>query len=125
MRRTSSILAAFTALSVAACNVTPTVSNPVARTPSWYKETAVSTVQQSLLDPQSMRLHSVSEPFAIEAALQGQTGVCVTINATNSYGGYSGVRTFLVSFLGGNLRRWGGTSPVTDISPSAGSVCPR
>lgn len=72
-----------------------------------------------------MRLHNVSEPFAIEAALQGQIGVCVTVNATNSYGGYAGVRTFLVSFLGGNLRRWGGTSPVTDITPSAGSVCPR
>ncbi len=71
MRPTSPILAVLAALSVAACNVTPTVSSPVERTPSWHKETAVSTVQQSLLHPQSMRLHNVSEPFAIEAALQG------------------------------------------------------
>ncbi len=105
MKLSSQVVAAIALLSVAACNVTPTVSNPVDRTPNWYKETAISTVQQSLLDPQSMRLHNVSEPFAIEAALQGQTGVCVTVNATNSYGGYAGVRTFLVSFLGGNLRR--------------------
>lgn len=111
MRCTSPILAAFTALSVAACNVTPTVSNPVDRAPNWYKETAVSTVQQGLLDPQSMRLHNVSEPFAIEAALQGQTGVCVTINATNSYGGYAGARTFLVSFLGGQSTPLGWHKP--------------
>lgn len=125
MRFTFSLPAAFALLSVAACNVTAPVPNPVERTPSWYQETAVSTVQQSLLDPQSMRLHNVSEPFAIEAALQGQTGVCVTINATNSYGGYAGVKTFLVSFMGGNLRQWGGLDPVSDITPSASRVCPR
>ncbi len=72
-----------------------------------------------------MRLHNVSEPFAIDATLQGQTGVCVTINATNSYGGYAGVKTFLVSFMGGNLRQWGGLDPVSDITPSASRVCPR
>ncbi|MGH1356898.1 MAG: hypothetical protein ACRBBS_17760 [Thalassovita sp.] len=87
MRSAFPLIPAFALLNVAACNVTAPVPDPVERTPSWYQDTAVSTVQKSLLDPQSMRLHNVSEPFAIEATLQGQTGVCVTINATNSYGG--------------------------------------
>lgn len=120
----SSLLAALSFLAIAGCQVTHEVENPVTRDSVWYKETAVATVQQRLRDPESMRLISVSEPFAVRAALQGQTGVCVTLNAKNAYGGYAGASTYLVSFLGGHLRTWQGTSPVEDISASASLICP-
>lgn len=52
-------------------------------------------------DPDSLRDASIGEPYACMGAWQSATCVCVEANARNSFGGYAGVKPYMVTLVNG------------------------
>jgi hypothetical protein len=97
------------AMLLAGCETTaPTAENKVtvAQIPSNYRSLAADYFKRTLKDPYSVRDAQITEPTVIFVGLVNGTkapGVCVQMNAKNSFGAYIGQQAFAVSFRNGQI----------------------
>jgi len=85
---------------------TPDNTAMAARVPVDYREKASAYLRRTLKDPYSVRDAQITEPAVIFVGLvNGGTapGVCVQMNAKNSFGAYTGIQVTAVVFRDGQV----------------------
>ncbi len=96
-------------LALAGCETTaPTSENKakVAAIPGDYRQQTVAYFKNTLKDPYSVRDAQITKPTVIFVGLVNGTsapGVCVKMNAKNSFGAYTGSEAFAVAFRDGKI----------------------
>lgn len=87
--------------------VTPEAKAEISQgVPSDYREQTALYFRRFLKDPYSVRDAEISEPTSAFAGLLyggNVPAVCVRFNAKNSFGAYTGIRTFAVGFKDGKV----------------------
>jgi hypothetical protein len=99
---------------------TPENTVMVTQIPKDYRAQAVAYFKRTLKDPYSVRDAQITEPAVIFVGLVNggkAPGVCVQMNAKNSFGAYTGMETFAVAFRNGQLLGVG--APVFDTCTNA------
>lgn len=100
-----------TALAVAGCQTTGQGAQDLAaQIPTNYRAQIAAYLKQTLKDPYSVWDAEISEPTTLFGG--DVPGVCVRMNAKNSFGGYVGIQTTSISFRDGVVR--GTTEPVSE-----------
>ncbi|AHJ10729.1 hypothetical protein P106B_46 [Rhizobium phage vB_RglS_P106B] len=89
-------------VAVTACQSVPPPKPGKVSIPGNYRLVAAYAVRNTLKDPYSVRDAVISQPLTLSGLLIGgrKPGVCVMLNAKNSFGGYTGVQGFTIPFEG-------------------------
>jgi len=109
MRTLKFVLAAAFVGLLSSCQTTaPTPENKavVTQIPIDYKQQTVAYFRKTLKDPYTVRDAEITEPTVIFVGLVNGTtapGVCVRMNAKNSFGAYTGVQAISVAFKAGKV----------------------
>lgn len=123
MKLGGAILLSMSAVLLTSCETTaPTVENKakIAQIPSNYRAQTVTYLRRTLKDPYSVRDAEITDPTVIFVGLVNGTsapGVCVRMNAKNSFGAYIGLQTMAVAFKNGSVM--GAGEPVFDTCSKA------
>lgn len=115
-------LAAVCLVSLAGCmEVQPVATSEVnVAPPSNARAAALGYARQSFFDPYSVRDASISQPLQVRYGLMGQQmvwAVCISANARNRMGGYTGIQETVVAFAGDNV------DTARSGSAGAGTAC--
>src|SRR5262245_52344993 len=71
--------------------------------PPNYKAQIIDYMRTTLKDPYSVRAAAIGPAQEVKYNWQSWPGVCVRLNAKNSYGAYSGLETLVAAFKDGKL----------------------
>lgn len=109
MFKLSKLLILFALIVLSGCETsasTPGNAAIAARVPVDYREKVSVYLKRTLKDPYSVRDAQITEPAVIFVGLvNGGTapGVCVQMNAKNSFGAYTGIQAAAVVFRDGQV----------------------
>jgi len=109
MRIPAVVLALSISAILSSCQTTtqtPENKAVVSQIPNDYKQQTVAYFKKTLKDPYTVRDAEITEPTVIFVGLVNGTtapGVCVRMNAKNSFGAYTGVEAFSVAFKSGKV----------------------
>lgn len=106
MRASTTVLAVFSALTLAACEVTPAEREASGPPPANFRELTLEHLRKSLFDPYSVRDAEIAHPTLKPSWVLGDPPgwvVCWRGNAKNRMGGYTGISEARVLIRNGRV----------------------